>query len=183
MKIYTKTGDKGKTSLFNGTRVSKNNIRLETYGTMDELSSILGITASFLQKKDAMVSLIASIQKDLLDVGAYLADPDTKVSEKFLMHIDERIRFFETTIDAMTVKLPPLTNFIIFTGGNAAAFLQQARSVTRRTERRLVALSQKASVDSSFIRYFNRLSDLLFTMGRYANQNKKGREIIWKKFS
>ena len=182
-KIYTKTGDKGKTSLFDGTRVAKNNIRLETYGTFDELSSILGVAASFLQKEKKLQDLIHGIQQDLLDLGSCLADPQTPASRKFVTHVDERVAFFEQVIDELTNNLPPLTNFLLFTGNSGAAFLQQARSVARRSERLLVTLAQQEAVDGSFLRYFNRLSDLLFTMGRFANRGEKGKEIVWKKFS
>lgn len=182
-KIYTKTGDKGKTSLFDGTRVAKNNIRLETYGTFDELSSILGVAGSFLPKEKKLLDIIHGIQKDLLDLGSCLADPQTSVSSKFTVYLDERVTFFERTIDELTAELPPLTNFIIFSGNSGAAFLQQARSVARRSERLLVTLSQQEVVDGSFLRFLNRLSDLLFTMGRFANRHEKGKEIVWKKFS
>lgn len=182
-KIYTKTGDKGKTSLFDGTRVGKNDIRLETYGTIDELSAHLGVANAFLKKEKKLTNLIQSIQKDLLDIGAYLANPNNPPSEKFVTYLDEQILLFEKSIDQMTDKLPPLRNFIIFTGNKPAAFLQLARTVARRAERRLVTLSQKETVDSSFIRYLNRLSDLLYTMGRFANRNNKGKEVIWKPFT
>ena len=178
-KIYTKTGDRGKTSLFDGTRVTKDNIRLETYGTFDELSSILGIVQSFLKDKKQVI-LLQSIQRDLLDIGARLANPQKKIEKSFVIYLDARIEFFEKTIDRLTAKLPALTNFILFTGNTPSSFLQLARSVARRCERRLVTLSQKETVDPSFIRYFNRLSDLLYTMGRFANKGKK--EVTWTKF-
>lgn len=180
--IYTKTGDKGKTSLFDGTRVGKHDIRIETYGTIDELSAQLGVASSFLKKEKKLTDLIASIQKDLLDIGACLANPNNPPSKKFVAYLDEQILSFEKSIDQMTDKLKPLRNFIIFTGNKQSAFLQLARAVSRRAERRLVALAQAATVDGSFLRYFNRLSDLLYTMGRFANRHEKGKEIIWKPF-
>lgn len=181
MKIYTKTGDRGKTSLFDGTRVSKDNIRLETYGTFDELSSILGIAQSFLKKEKKSLLLLQSIQRDLLDIGSYLASPKKIPAKSFVTYLDARIDFFEKTIDELTKKLKPLTSFILFTGNKDSAFLQQARAVARRSERRLVALSEKEKVDGSFIRYFNRLSDLLYTLGRYVNRKTK-KEISWTPF-
>lgn len=182
-KIYTKTGDKGKTSLFDGTRVSKNDIRLETYGTFDELSAHLGIAGSFLQKEKKLIARIQSIQSDLLDIGACLANPNTLPSKKFTTYIDSQVLVFEKEIDTMTEKLTPLRNFIIFTGGKAGSFLHVARAVARRSERRLVTLSQKERIDGSFIRYFNRLSDLLYTMSRYVSRHEKKKEIIWKPFT
>lgn len=180
MKIYTKTGDKGKTSLFDGTRVSKDNIRLETYGTFDELSSLLGVAKSFLKDKK-LIHELQVIQGDLLDIGACLANPHNAPSKKFLVYLDERVVSFEKTIDNLTKKLKPLTSFILFTGNTASSFLQLSRSVARRSERRLITLSQKETVDVSFIRYFNRLSDLLYTMGRFANRTTK-KEVIWEPF-
>jgi cob(I)alamin adenosyltransferase len=187
-KIYTKTGDKGKTSLFDGTRVAKDNIRLETYGTFDELSSLLGVAQSFLQetrnKKQEtkkLVQELQAIQKDLLDIGACLANPQDAPSKKFLAYLDQRVMSFEKTIDSLTKKLTPLVSFILFTGNSASSFLQLSRSVARRSERRLVGLSQKEDVAPEFIRYFNRLSDLLYTMGRFANRKTK-KEVIWSPF-
>lgn len=179
-KIYTKTGDKGKTSLFDGTRVSKNNIRLETYGTFDELSSLLGVAQSFLRDKK-LIAELQSIQKDLLDIGACLANPHNAPSKKFLSYLDGRVISFEKTIDRLTEKLAPLTNFILFTGNTPSSFLQLSRSVARRCERRLITLSQEADVPGEFVRYFNRLSDLLYTMGRFADRKSK-KEVIWKPF-
>ena len=179
-KIYTKTGDRGKTSLFDGTRVGKDNIRLETYGTFDELSSLLGVVQSFLKDKKIILELQV-IQKDLLDIGAHLANPHNAPSKKFLTYLDQRVVSFEKTIDSLTEKLPPLTSFILFTVNTPSAFLQLSRSVARRCERRLITLLQKTKVPAEFIRYFNRLSDLLYTMGRFANR-KSNKEVIWKPF-
>ncbi|HSD98961.1 MAG TPA: cob(I)yrinic acid a,c-diamide adenosyltransferase [Patescibacteria group bacterium] len=186
-KIYTKTGDKGKTSLFDGTRVGKDNIRLETYGTFDELSSLLGVVQSFSKDKKLNGELQA-IQKDLLDIGAQLANPHQNPAKKFLSYLDIRVVSFEKTIDTLTSKLKPLTNFILFTGNKESSFLQLSRSVARRCERRLTALSKETPVPVEFIRYFNRLSDLLYTMGRFANSAKGGsrkntKEVIWKPFT
>ncbi len=179
-KIYTKTGDKGKTSLFDGTRVSKDNIRLETYGTFDELSSYLGVAQSFSKDKK-LIKDLQSIQKDLLDIGACLANPHNTPSRTFLTYLDARVISFEKSIDEQTQKLKPLTSFILFTGNSASAFLQLSRSVARRSERRLTTLSQKTPIAAEFIRYFNRLSDLLYTMGRFANRTTK-KEVIWEPF-
>lgn len=179
-KIYTKTGDRGKTSLFDGTRVGKDNIRLETYGTFDELSSFLGIAQSFLRDKK-IIQELQSVQKDLLDIGACLANPHNAPSKKFLSYLDQRVVSFEKMIDTLTEKLSPLTSFILFTGNTPSAFLQLSRSVARRCERRLISLAQKEAVPAEFIRYFNRLSDLLYTMGRFANRKNK-KEIMWKPF-
>lgn len=181
MKIYTKTGDKGKTSLFDGTRVNKDNIRLETYGTFDELSSLLGITQSFLRDKK-LIQELQSIQKDLLDIGGCLANPRHAPSKRFLSYLDKRVVSFEKMIDSLTEQLMPLTSFILFTGNRPSGFLQLSRSVARRCERHLISLSREAKASAEFIRYFNRLSDLLYTMGRFANRKSK-KEVIWSPFA
>jgi len=180
MKIYTKTGDKGQTSLFDGTRVVKNNIRVETYGTVDELNSVLGIVVSYLPQIKIKEELIL-IQSDLFEIGAVLANPKEKLSEEFKKKLSKRVLSFEEFIDEMTSELPELMNFILPGGGNAGSFLQFARAVSRRAERRVVELSQKESVDQAVIIYFNRFSDLLFTMGRYVNFIEDKKEIVWLK--
>lgn len=190
-KIYTKTGDRGKTSLFDGTRVGKDNVRLETYGTFDELSATLGcVFAALRNKRDEgkIKKELIQIQKDLLDIGAHLANPKTSPSTKFLSYLDQRVAAFEKTIDRLTAKLTPLTKFILFTGNMQSSFLQLSRSIARRSERRLVTLSQQEAVAPEFLRYFNRLSDLLYTMGRFANSAKGGsrkstKEVTWEPFA
>lgn len=182
MKIYTKTGDKGKTSLFDGTRVLKNNIRIETYGTIDELNSTLGVVVSFAERQKEIQELLTLIQKDLLDISSHLANPSGNIEEAFVVYLDERIGQFERVIDDMTGKLPPLSNFILPGGGTIGATLHLARTVARRTERMIIGLSQQETVDQSFIRYFNRLSDLLFTMSRFANNKEGYKDIIWTQF-
>lgn len=182
-KIYTKTGDKGQTSLFDGTRVPKNHIRVETYGTIDELNSVLGVAWSFSEKHKDIQELIEIIQRDLFDIGSQLANPSGGAEEAFVVYLTERITFFENQIDAMTEKLPPLARFILPSGGQTGSFLHIARTVARRAERKIIELSQQESIESVFIKYLNRLSDLLFTMSRAANAAEKKQETIWTKFS
>lgn len=181
MKIYTKTGDKGMTSLMGGKRVRKDSQRVDSYGTVDELNSVLGVVSSFLTGKNEKVlhvkDEIERIQNDLFDIGSHLADPGADP----LSFLPIRVATFEKIIDQMTSKLPPLRNFILPSGSHAGAHLHQSRTVTRRVERRLVALSQKEKVDISILIYFNRLSDLLFTMARYINHKDKQPETIWTK--
>lgn len=179
MKIYTKTGDKGKTSLFNGNRVLKDNARVDTYGTIDELNSILGVLVSTV--KDAKVKEeVTAIQHDLLDLGAHLANPTSQLSKSLRSYFEERIRTFEENIDAYTRQLPQLVRFVLPGGSYHGSLFHVARTVARRVERKVVGLSQKESVDSLIITYFNRLSDLLFTLSRWINQQEKAKEIIWK---
>jgi len=184
-KIYTKTGDKGLTSLMNGQRVSKSALRVETYGTLDELNSSLGLVVAELRIKNKgsieIKKELLNIQNDLFEIGSMVSNPKTKYTNTITKYFEERIISFEKFIDFLTAKLPPLKNFILPGGTRPAAFLHVARSICRRCERRLVQLSQKEKVENVFIKYLNRLSDLLFTMSRFANKGEKKKEIIWKK--
>src|SRR5207248_1590392 len=138
MKIYTKTGDRGDTRLFDGTKVRKHDDRVEAYGDVDELNSFIGAAASFL-KDGALVSMLAEVQKDLFSVGAQLADPGFKNQSRAKFQIpEERIRALEAAIDGFETELPPLRQFILAGGGNGGALLHVARTVCRRAERRVV---------------------------------------------
>lgn len=177
-KIYTKTGDKGTTALFGGTRVSKASLRVDAYGTVDELNSVLGVVISLLPANDKEVSMeITQIQHDLLEIGANLADPKSKE----IIYLDDRVGEMEKSIDTMTSEIPPLTQFILPGGGKSGALLHVARTVARRCERRVVELGEGERIHENIKRYFNRLSDLLFTMARYKNMLEKEEETIWKK--
>lgn len=176
-KIYTKTGDKGKTSLFNGQRVLKSNDRVDAYGTVDELNSEIGLARSLINGKQLKaLNLLLSIQQDLFEIGSALANPQNSP----LLFLKKQIAYYEKAIDEMTEELPPLRNFILPGGARAGAQLHLARTVARRAERRIVTLAQKESIDVNIICYLNRLSDFLFTMARYINFKEKQKEIIWK---
>ncbi len=181
MPIYTKTGDKGKTSLFSGKRVWKHDARVESYGTIDELNSIIGVAIAHLPlKKDSgtLKKILLSIQGDLFYIGAYLADlPDTIDDIDLVQKTEE----FEKSIDFMMKRLPPTFNFVLPGGARSAAFLHQARTVTRRAERSLVRLSQKNRVDERVMKYINRLSDLLYAAARFANRIENKKETIWSR--
>jgi cob(I)alamin adenosyltransferase len=180
MAIYTRTGDKGKTSLFGGMRVLKSDIRVETYGTVDELNSAIGVALSELSHAERVRVVkeeLMKIQNDLLDVGSALATPEAMPLE----HLRKRPEEFEKIIDALTEKIPVLTQFILPGGGKAGSHLHLARTVCRRAERRVVALMQDDEVEESIVKYLNRLSDVLFTMARYVNHVEKQQEIVWKK--
>lgn len=177
MPIYTKKGDKGRTSLFTGKKISKTAIRIETIGTIDELNSVVGVIVSGLQTTDHRLQKeLIEIQKDLFEIGASLANPSTK--RKF--NISDRVRHFEKIIDEMTVKMPKLSNFILPGGTSAGAFLHIARTVCRRAERRAVGLSLKEPIDKEILIYINRLSDLFLTMSRFVNFKNGKKETIWK---
>jgi cob(I)alamin adenosyltransferase len=179
MKIYTKTGDRGDTRLFDGTRVRKHDDRVEAYGDIDELNSFIGAAASFL-KDAAVVSMLAEVQKDLFSVGAQLADPGFKQQSRAKFQIPrERIEALEKEIDSFEAELPSLRQFILAGGGNSGALLHVARTVCRRAERRVVSLSEKVAVNPDVIEYLNRLSDYLFVMARVVNHREGKQEIVW----
>ena len=177
MKIYTRTGDHGETSLFGGTRVAKNDARIEAYGTVDELSSHLGVArASGIPP--GVDAVIEQVQRDLFDVGAHLASPGTS---RFAGVDPQRIAELETAIDAMERDLVPLKNFILPGGTLAAAQLHVARTVCRRAERCVVALHDDTPATQSTIAYLNRLSDYLFVAARYANRRADVPDVEWKR--
>lgn len=182
MPIYTKTGDKGKTSLFSGKRVWKDDIRIEAYGALDELNSVIGVILSFLNKKDKeskkIIHTLLDVQGSLFPICSYLADLPDIVED---INLDEKIKSYELEIDRMTEKLPKLSNFILPGGGVVGAHLQNARTIARRAERIIIKLHRRENVDPRVIQYINRLSDLFFTLSRYANHIDKKKETIWER--
>ena len=179
MKIYTKTGDRGDTRLFDGTQVRKHNERVEAYGDVDELNSFIGAAAAFIDDAE-LVAMLAEIQKDLFSVGAQLADPGYKERGKAKFKLSkERITALENAIDSFETELPPLRQFILAGGGHAGALLHVARTVCRRAERRVVSLSENVEVNPSVIEYLNRLSDFLFVIARVVNHREGKQEIPW----
>lgn len=179
MKIYTKTGDGGETALFNGTRVPKDHQRVAAYGDVDELSAALGVAAARLGPGDNRTH-IEEIQRDLFAVGAHLADPGgaSRKKEKAVL-APERIARLECAIDGWEATLPPLSYFILPGGGEAGAHLHFARTVCRRAERVIVALSHRVELDPVVIAYMNRLSDFLFVMARHQNRLDGAAEVKW----
>lgn len=179
MKIYTKTGDDGSTSLFGGTRVQKNNIRINAYGTIDELNSIIGIAVSG-DINDEIKFELENIQNVLFQIGSELASPENVKSNIIKRTSEEDVKNLETLIDKFDEKLPPLKNFILPGGNNSAAQLHFARTVCRRAERIIVELKEFELVSKNVLIYVNRLSDLLFVLARYQNLSRSTAEIIWK---
>ena len=170
MKIYTRTGDSGETSLFGGSRVAKDDPRIEAYGTIDELNSTVGV-ARASWPSSPIDKQLGAIQSDLFDIGAHLAAPG---NDRFAGVEPRRIEELERAIDAMESELQPLTSFIIPGGSLAAAQLHVARTVCRRAERRVVALE-----DTATVAYLNRLSDYLFVAARYANRGHGVPDTPW----
>ena len=185
MKIYTKTGDKGTTALFGGTRVSKSHIRIESYGTIDELNSYIGLIRD--QEIDPLSKeKLIIIQDKLFTVGAMLATPVDKEKLKNgnerlnILKIDEdTILFLEHEMDLMNETLPQMTHFILPGGHTAVSFCHVARCVCRRAERLAVKLNEEEAIDNSIIRYLNRLSDYLFVLARKLSKDLKANEIKW----
>ncbi|HUR80861.1 MAG TPA: cob(I)yrinic acid a,c-diamide adenosyltransferase [Thermoanaerobaculia bacterium] len=175
MKIYTRTGDRGETSLFGGARVAKNDARIEAYGTVDELSAFIGV-ARAASLPSAIDATLEQVQRDLFDVGAHLASPGTS---RFAGVDTQRIEDLERGIDAMERELAPLANFILPGGAPGAAQLHVARTVCRRAERLVVALHDETDATQSTIAYLNRLSDYLFVAARFANLRAGMRDVPW----
>jgi cob(I)alamin adenosyltransferase len=178
VKIYTRTGDAGETSLFDGTRVSKHDARVDAYGEVDELNAGLGVARSVIGDPEIDAAL-AQIQRDLFAIGARLADPAARIAArvtKAAITPDDVARL-EALIDRFELELPPLRRFILAGGCPGGAALHLARAVCRRAERRMVSL--QPPVESTLIRYINRLSDLLFVAARLANTRAGVTEVEW----
>lgn len=180
MKIYTRTGDAGDTGLFGGGRVSKTHPRVEAYGDVDELNASIGM-ARAIELMPRVDEVLVPVQRDLFAIGALLATPDR---EKMKRHLDKasiddgRISALEQAIDDCDRELEPLKAFIVPGGTPKAAALHVARTVCRRAERRVIALTEE-EIPSIVIVYLNRLSDLLFTLARVANRRAGAGEVTW----
>lgn len=181
MKIYTKTGDGGTTSLLGGTKVSKAHLRIEAYGTVDELNAYIGLCRDILTDNDSRSALL-EVQDRLFTIGSALAcDPDKETKMKIPDLEEEDINFLEKEIDAMTEKLPVMKSFILPGGHPVVSQLHIARCVCRRAERCCVRLdTEKHEVAPVITKYLNRLSDYLFMLSRYAGQLLQAPEIPWK---
>jgi cob(I)alamin adenosyltransferase len=175
VKIYTRTGDSGETSLFGGGRVAKDDPRIEAYGTIDELNSFLGLARSSWPSSPIDAQL-QNVQSDLFDIGAFLASPNT---DRFGSVKAERIEELERAIDALEADLQPLTSFIVPGGSAAAAQLHVARTVCRRGERKVTALNDSSPEMRTTIAYLNRLSDYLFVAARFANRRHGTADVPW----
>jgi cob(I)alamin adenosyltransferase len=177
-RIYTRGGDKGKTSLGDGTRVAKQSLRVEAYGTVDEANAALGLARLHVAgDEDAM---LGRIQNDLFDLGADLCTPESgRRAAGALRIVAAQVKRLETEIDRMNAELAPLTSFILPGGSPAASHLHLARTVTRRAERLVCALAAAEPVNPEAIKYLNRLSDHLFVLGRRLNGNGS-RDVLWQ---
>lgn len=177
MKIYTKTGDSGTTGLFGGKRLPKNHLRIETYGTVDELNSYIGLVRDVTTDNETR-DLLKSIQDRLFTIGSNLAsDPDKNVITPDL-HVED-IEVLEKAMDKMNEALPALKNFILPGGHTTVSFCHVARCVCRRAERLVVALNENEPVEPLILKYLNRLSDYLFVLARKLGQDLGAEEVNW----
>lgn len=179
MKIYTKTGDKGLTSLIGGTRVPKHHIRIETYGTVDELNSYLGLLRDHLELKHYEKSLL-EIQDRLFTMGSQLASDPEKSKIKIPDLFEKDIVFLEKEIDLMNDKIPPMRSFVLPGGHISVSYCHIARCICRRAERLATHLNELNPINPLIIQYLNRLSDYLFTLARKISFDLNVEEIPWK---
>jgi cob(I)alamin adenosyltransferase len=177
IKIYTRAGDKGQTTIASGERVSKDHPRIAAYGDLDELSSCLGVVVSFTRDKK-LIKVLQQLQNELFNIGAELANMEEP--KKIRLEQGE-IDKLERLIDQYSCRLKPPHTFIIPGGMQGASFLHLARTICRRAEREVVSLNKKERINPSITPYLNRLSDLLFVLARYLNKKGKSKEIPWKK--
>ncbi len=192
MKVYTRLGDKGQTSLVGGKRVAKSDLRLDVYGTVDETNSVAGLIAAEIRQEqtrggkphvatdyDFILSHISKIQSSLFDVGSHLACDDTALRAKMPVVSEDEITNLEKWMDHYSNDLPTLKHFILPGGSKAAGFAHLARTVARRAERLCVQLGETEEVEAIVVKYLNRLSDYFFVLARKLNQLANISEVIW----
>ena len=179
MKIYTKTGDKGQTSLLGGTKVSKAALRIESYGTVDELNAHIGLLRDVLNpeyQRDAL----KEIQDRLFTIGAHLASDPKKAKAKMPDLLPTDVEMLEIQIDQMEEELPALKSFILPGGHEFVSYCHIARGVSRRTERLVIRLSEEEDVENVILMYLNRLSDYLFVLSRKVAHDLRAKEVTWQ---
>jgi cob(I)alamin adenosyltransferase len=182
MKIYTRTGDNGETSLFNGIRVKKNNKRIMTYGTIDEVNSHLGVLLYYIRQDERLKDiedLLFKTQNQLFILGSDLANPDTK-SNDYPRINNEDVIYIEKTIDKLEETLEPLKSFILPGGSIEASYCHIIRTVVRRAEVNITSLFLDGDINKNCLIYLNRLSDLFFILSRVINKRKNFQDIPWK---
>ena len=173
-KIYTRTGDQGKTGLADGSRVDKFHFRIESLGNIDELNSIIGIVLTENMPDDKK-AILERVQHDLFDIGGELSIPN------HIVITDKKINFLESSLDEMNNELQPLKEFILPGGSKISSYCHLARTVCRRVERDLFKLAQTDKVNEASLKYINRLSDMLFVLARFLNKINHLNDIFWKK--
>ena len=174
-KIYTRTGDDGTTGLGDGTRVAKDNLRVEAYGTVDEANSSIGVILACTWLPDDIAAVLTEAQHDLFELGGELCIPGHSAVT------DQYIERLESSLDGFNADLPALEDFILPGGGQAAAACHLARTIVRRAERRVASLASAEAVRPEVLRYLNRLSDLLFVVARVLSRVENGQEVLWNR--
>ena len=174
-KIYTRTGDDGTTGLGDGSRIAKDDIRMQAIGSIDELNSVIGLMLAEMGSNDGLYPRFIEIQHDLFDLGGELCIPGYQLVK------DDRVALLESWLDELNAGLPPLKNFILPGGSKAAGFCHLARTVCRRAERDMVSLSRSAAIHAAGRQYINRLSDLLFVCARILARRNGGEEVLWRR--
>lgn len=177
MRIYTKTGDKGMTRIIGGSKVSKDNVRIDAYGTLDELNSLIGFTITTLGDEPEIQAELEQIQQQLFDAGGDLATEEGKRDYKLT---SEPVAWLEDRIDIYADEPPEIEKFILPGGTQAASLLHMARTVTRRAEREIVGMLKIASTNQEVIKYVNRLSDYFFAVARVVNYRAGETDIFYK---
>ena len=177
-KLYTATGDEGQTSLAGGTRVAKDDIRIEAYGSVDELNAFIGLLDNLHNIPGDLKDFLRVVQNKLFNIGAYLATPDAATARGLDAADVERL---ERAIDLLDAELPPLSNFVLPGGWRISSMAHVCRAVARRAERRVVALAASAQIDSNVLVYLNRLSDYFFALARFNNIHNQIEENFWDK--
>ncbi len=187
-KVYTRTGDKGFTKLVGGKKVAKDAARIESYGTLDELNSVLGLARVFnddlkdrLPAAQRLDEIFRRLQNELFDLGSELATPSDFSYEGMFTVGDNEVKALERLIDELQKDLSPLNSFILPGGGKVSGFLHQARTVCRRGERDILRLMREESISEWPLKYVNRLSDLLFVMSRWVSKNLGEPEYLWER--
>jgi cob(I)alamin adenosyltransferase len=185
-RVYTRGGDSGQTSLVGGQRIAKDSIRIESYGTVDELNAVLGLVRTANRDgpvrkadRDRLDALLGQIQNELFNLGSDLATLPRDRHPKQPVIEARHVTFLEKTIDELNAGLPELRSFVLPGGGWVSAFLHQARTVCRRAERLVTTLARQEAVGAHALVYLNRLSDLLFVLGRWAAKTRKEAEPLW----
>ncbi len=174
-KIYTRTGDDGTTGLGDGTRVAKDSLRVDAYGTVDEANSIIGVVLACTSVPENIAALLTEVQHDLFELGGELCIPGhSAITDEFVTRL-------ESELDDLNKDLPPLKEFILPGGGEAAAACHLARTIVRRAERGVTTLAAKETVRPEVLRYVNRLSDLLFVIARVLSRLENGQEVLWNR--
>lgn len=173
-KIYTRTGDDGTTGLGDGQRVPKDDERVEAYGTVDELNSVLGLVLAAQSLPEAVRDCLTAVQHELFDLGGELCIPGHRTITA------DHVARLESRLDELNDALPPLEDFILPSGGPATAACHMARAVSRRAERRVWTLAKRDPVNPDAARYLNRLSDLLFVIARVLARHERGAEVLWR---